>query len=137
MKRLVGLVIMGSLVLAACTSGGGATPSADSSPAGSPAMSPAASPDMSPAASPAGGPTIDAIKSAGKLVCGVKFDVIAFGFRNPTSGEVEGFDADLCREIATALGVEPEFVEAISANRIPFLEEDRVDIIISTITRNE
>ena len=61
MKRLVGLVIMGSLVLAACTSGGGATPSADSSPAGSPA----ASPDMSPAASPAGGPTIDAIKSAG------------------------------------------------------------------------
>ena len=34
------------------------------------------------------------------------------------------------------LGVEPEFVEAISANRIPFLQEDRVDIIVSTMTRN-
>jgi len=86
---------------------------------------------------PTEGPTLDAIRSAGKLVCGVKFDVIAFGFRNPTTGDVEGFDADLCREIAGALGVEPEFVEAISANRIPFLQEDRVDIIVSTMTRNE
>jgi len=67
----------------------------------------------------------------------VKFDVIAFGFRNPTTGEVEGFDADLCREIAAALGVEPDFVEAISANRIPFLQEDRVDVVISTMTRTE
>ena len=76
------------------------------------------------------------IKAAGKLVCGTKFDVIAFGFRNPTTNEVEGFDADLCREIATAIGVEPEFVEAISANRLPFLKEDKVDIVISTMTRN-
>ena len=77
------------------------------------------------------------IQAAGKLVCGTKFDVIAFGFKNPTSNEVEGFDADLCREIAAALGVEPEFVEAVSANRLPFLKEDKVDIIISTMTRNE
>jgi len=99
---------------------------------GSPAASPAAVASL-----PTEGPTLDAIRSAGKLVCGVKFDVIAFGFRNPTTGDVEGFDADLCREIAGALGVEPEFVEAISANRIPFLQEDRVDIIVSTMTRNE
>ncbi|HSK52056.1 MAG TPA: glutamate ABC transporter substrate-binding protein [Clostridia bacterium] len=141
MKRLVSLALAAGLVLAACGGDGGASPSAATSPASSPAMSPemspAMSPEMSPGASPAGGPTIDQIKSAGKLVCGVKFDVIAFGFRNPTSSEIEGFDADLCREIAAAIGVEPEFVEAISANRIPFLQEDRVDIIISTMTRNE
>jgi ABC-type amino acid transport substrate-binding protein len=143
MRRLAALLVAGGLLLAACSSGGGATGGASSpGAAGSPAMSPAASPATSPAASaaaslPAEGPTLDTIRSAGKLVCGVKFDVIAFGFRNPTTGEVEGFDADLCREIAGALGVEPEFVEAISANRIPFLQEDRVDIIISTMTRNE
>jgi ABC-type amino acid transport substrate-binding protein len=141
MKRLVSIALAAGLVLAACSGDGGASPSAATSPAASPAMSPemspAMSPEMSPGASPAGGPTIDQIKTAGKLVCGVKFDVIAFGFRNPTSSEIEGFDADLCREIAAAIGVEPEFVEAISANRIPFLQEDRVDIIISTMTRNE
>jgi ABC-type amino acid transport substrate-binding protein len=125
------------LLLAACTSGGGATagPASPSAPASVPASAPA-SPD-SPAPSEVSGPTIDEIKAAGKLVCGVKFDVIAFGFRNPTTGEVEGFDADLCREIAAALGVEPDFVEAISANRIPFLQEDRVDVVISTMTRTE
>ncbi|HET9455877.1 MAG TPA: glutamate ABC transporter substrate-binding protein [Candidatus Limnocylindrales bacterium] len=132
MRRHVFLMLV-ALLLAACTSGGGATasPASPSAPASAPG-----SPD-SPAPSEVSGPTIDEIKSAGKLVCGVKFDVIAFGFRNPTSGEVEGFDADLCREIAAALGVEPEFVEAISANRIPFLQEDRVDIVISTMTRTE
>ena len=143
MRRLAALLVAGGMLLAACTSGGGATGGAGSPvPAGSPAASAAGSPAGSPAAAPtaslpAEGPTLDTIRSAGKLVCGVKFDVIAFGFRNPTSGEVEGFDADLCREIAGALGVDPEFVEAISANRIPFLQEDRVDIIISTMTRNE
>jgi ABC-type amino acid transport substrate-binding protein len=129
------------MLLVACSSEGGTTPGAASPGApASPAASPAGSAMATPAATaslPAEGPTLDAIRSAGKLVCGVKFDVIAFGFRNPTSGEVEGFDADLCREIAGALGVEPEFVEAISANRIPFLQEDRVDIIVSTMTRND
>ena len=144
MRRRAALLVACAMLLVACSGGGGTTPGAASpgapaSPAASPAGSPAASPAGSPAAAslPAEGPTLDAIRSAGKLVCGVKFDVIAFGFRNPTSGDVEGFDADLCREIAGALGVEPEFVEAISANRIPFLQEDRVDIIVSTMTRNE
>ena len=133
MRRQASLILV-ALLLAACTSGGGATASpASPSPAASAPTSPAAS----PSASEVSGPTLDEIRANGKLVCGVKFDVIAFGFRNPTTGEVEGFDADLCREIAAALGVEPDFVEAISANRIPFLQEDRVDIIISTMTRNE
>ena len=57
--------------------------------------------------------------------------------RTRRRNEVEGFDADLCREIAAAIGVEPEFVEAVSANRLPFLKEDKVDIVISTMTRNE
>jgi ABC-type amino acid transport substrate-binding protein len=111
---------------------------------GSGSASPAASAGASPAASgPAGGAsfapdsTMGQIVAKGSLACGVKFDVIAFGFRNPTTSEVEGFDADLCREIAAALGVEPEFIEAISANRIPFLQEDRVDIVISTMTRTD
>lgn len=119
MKRPLAFVIAAILVLAAC--GPGASPG--TSPGG--------------AASFPAGSTMAAIQAKGKLTCGVKFDVIAFGFRNPTSGEVEGFDADLCREIAKGLGVQPEFVEAISANRIPFLLEDRVDIVVSTMTRTE
>jgi putative glutamine transport system substrate-binding protein len=77
------------------------------------------------------------IVSSGKLICGTKFDVRGFGFKDPSTGEVEGLDADLCREIASDIGVRPEFVEADSEDRIPLLNEGTVDIIISTMTVND
>ncbi len=133
MVKRSGLFIASLLVFAACTQagapGGGGGGSA---PAGSPG---AASPAGPPAGSAGGG--VEAIKKRGKLVCGVKFDVAGFGLRNPTTNQVEGLDADLCREIAKALKVEPEFIEAVSANRIPFLKEDKVDVVISTMTASE
>ena len=111
-----------ALALAACTSGPGASAPAGGSP--TPLIVEGVS-------------TPQSIKDKGKLTCGVKFDVVGFGFRNPTNGQVEGFDADICREIATELGVEAELIEAVSANRIPFLNERRVDLVISTFTIND
>jgi len=70
----------------------------------------------------------------GEVTIGVKFDVPPFGFENPQSGEVEGFDVDLGNYIADRLGVEPVFIEAISDNRIPFLEDGTADLILSTMT---
>ena len=80
------------------------------------------------------GAFVDEIKETGELVVGVKFDVPQFGFKNPTTDEVEGFDADMGRAVADELGVEARFVEAISKNRIPFILEDKVDIVFSTLT---
>jgi len=60
-----------------------------------------------------------------------------FGFKNPQSGEIEGFDVDMGKLIAEELGVEPKFVEAISDNRIPFLQQGEVDLILSTMTINQ
>jgi ABC-type amino acid transport substrate-binding protein len=133
MRKTIAILVAAAFAITACTTGGGGTTS------GSPgaASASAGAVPSTAAASFAADSTMGKIKAAGKLVCGTKFDVIAFGFKNPTTNEVEGFDADLCREIAAAIGVEPEFVEAISANRLPFLKEDKVDIVISTMTRNE
>lgn len=124
MKRIatmLGLVI----ALAACSSpgtSGGATQSGGASPSAKIAE---------------GVSSPQSIKDAKKLTCGVKFDVVGFGFRNPTNNEIQGFDADICREIAKELGVEAELIEAVSANRIPFLNERRVDLVISTFTIND
>lgn len=74
------------------------------------------------------------IQAAGELVAGVKYDVPPFGFKNPDSGEIEGFDVDISQEIADRLGVELTPKEAISDNRIPFLQDGEVDIIASTMT---
>jgi ABC-type amino acid transport substrate-binding protein len=80
--------------------------------------------------------TMGKIQDRGEITIGVKYDVPPFGFKNPQSGEVEGFDVDMGRYIAEELGVEPKFIEAISDNRIPFLEKGTVDLILSTMTIN-
>lgn len=120
------------LILAACqpaASGSGSATAGSSDGGGGTTDLPTVEVDVT-------GENVTMIQEAGTLRCGVKFDVLGFGFRNPESGDIEGLDADLCRAIAASMGVEPEFVEAISANRIPYLQEDRVDVVISTMTRN-
>lgn len=88
----------------------------------------------SPAQEFPAGTTMAELQDAGTITIGVKFDVPPFGFKNPQTDAVEGFDVDLGKAIADALGVEPEFVEAISDNRIPFLVDGTVDLILSTMT---
>jgi len=80
--------------------------------------------------------TLGKIQRQGEITIGVKYDVPPFGFLNPRTDEVEGFDVDMGRFIAEELGVEPRFIEAISDNRIPFLERGTVDLILSTMTIN-
>jgi ABC-type amino acid transport substrate-binding protein len=81
--------------------------------------------------------TMGKIQERGEITIGVKFDVPPFGFKNPQTDEVEGFDVDMGRIIAEELGVEANFVEAISDNRIPFLQQGEVDLILSTMTINQ
>jgi glutamate transport system substrate-binding protein len=83
------------------------------------------------------GSTMAKIQDRGEIRIGVKYDVPPFGFKNPQTDEVEGFDVDMGRIIAEELGVEPVFVEAISDNRIPFLQQGEVDLILSTMTINQ
>jgi ABC-type amino acid transport substrate-binding protein len=78
--------------------------------------------------------TLGKIQAAGEIKVGVKYDVPLFGFKNPQSGEVEGFDVDLANIVADRLGVEVKTVEAISDNRIPFLADGTVDLVFSTMT---
>ena len=76
------------------------------------------------------------IQEAGEITIGVKYDVPPFGFKNPQNNEIEGFDVDLGKPIAEELGVKPKFIEAISDNRIPFLQDGTADLILSTMTIN-
>jgi glutamate transport system substrate-binding protein len=78
--------------------------------------------------------TMGKIVEKGEIVIGVKYDVPPFGFVEPGSDEPQGFDVDLGTRIAEELGVTPVFREAISDNRIPFLQNGEVDLILSTMT---
>ena len=81
--------------------------------------------------------TLGKIQAKGEITIGVKFDVPPFGVKNPQTGDVEGFDVEMGKAIAAKLGVKPKFIEAISDNRIPFLEDGTADVILSTMTINE
>jgi ABC-type amino acid transport substrate-binding protein len=80
--------------------------------------------------------TLGKVQEQGELTIGVKFDVPPFGFKNPQNNQVEGFDVDLGKALAEKLGVKPKFIEAISDNRIPFLQDGTADVILSTMTIN-
>jgi ABC-type amino acid transport substrate-binding protein len=84
----------------------------------------------------AAGSTMARLQNEGEITIGVKFDVPPFGFKNPRSGAVEGFDIDLATAIADALGVQPKYIEALSDNRIQFLKDGTADLILSTMTIN-
>ena len=51
-------------------------------------------------------------------------------------GEYEGYDVDVAMLIAADLGVELELVPVTSKQRIPFLETDKVDLVIATMGAN-
>lgn len=53
-----------------------------------------------------------------------------------SEGEHEGYDVDVARLIASELGVAVNIVPVSSNQRIPFLETDRVDLVISSMGAN-
>jgi polar amino acid transport system substrate-binding protein len=58
-----------------------------------------------------------------------------FGSLN-AEGEYAGYDVDVAKLIAKDLGVEVELIPVTSKQRIPFLETDRVDMVISSMGAN-
>jgi len=79
------------------------------------------------------------LAEAGKITVGTKFDQPLFGNKG-LSGEPEGFDVEIAKIIAAKLGISEdsiEFVEAVSKNREPFLQQAKVDMVIATYTMND
>jgi polar amino acid transport system substrate-binding protein len=67
------------------------------------------------------------------LIVGVKADYRPFGFRDP-SGAIIGVEPDLAADVARRLGVKLELVPVVSSNRIEFLQQGKVDLLIATIS---
>lgn len=75
------------------------------------------------------------ILSSGEIKIAVPENFPPFGALG-SSGEHEGYDVDVAKLIAEDLGVELDLVLVTSKQRIPFLETDRVDLVISSMGAN-
>ena len=128
MLRLLFATTALTMVLAAC--GGDDQPAPQ---AGGQAQAPATF---------AAGTYMAELQGKGRIVVGTKFDQPLFGQLNPASNKPEGFDVEVAKIIARKIfgagsDQKIEFIEAVSRNREPFLEENKVDIVIATYTITE
>ena len=120
---LVGIVLVLTLALAACggddnDSGGGTA---------------------NEGASFAEGTTMARLNQAGTVTVGTKFDQPLFGLKN-LEGKPEGFDVEIAKLIAGEMGIPADkvnFIESVSANREPFIQQDKVDFVVATYTIND
>ena len=76
--------------------------------------------------------TLDKIKQRGVIVVGSKADYKPFGFRDP-SGAIVGFEPDIGKEVADKLGVKLELEPVVSSNRMQFLQQGKIDLMIATM----
>lgn len=79
------------------------------------------------------------IQQRGLLKAGVDQNTFLFGFRNPNTGQLEGFDIDRVHEIAAAIFGDPnkiQYVPLASADRIEALKTGKVDVVVRTFTAN-
>lgn len=83
------------------------------------------------------GPALNRIRARGRLVVGLDTGSNLFSFRDPNSGVIVGFDADIAREVARDLFGDPDRIEYRSLGseeREDALIERRVDMVVKTMT---
>ncbi len=73
------------------------------------------------------------VMSRGKLIVGVKADYKPWGYRDE-SGAIVGMEVDMAQAVADAMGVELETVAVQSSNRMQFLEQGKIDMMIATMS---
>ena len=73
------------------------------------------------------------VMDRGVVTIGVKADYKPWGFRD-TSGEIVGMEIDMAGLVAEAMGVDLELVAVQSSNRMQFLEQGKIDMMIATMS---
>jgi glutamate transport system substrate-binding protein len=112
-----------ALTLSACGGGGGTT----------------SNPSVAEKPTFAAGSTMEKLSKAGSIKIGTKFDQPLFG-QVGLDGKPIGFDVEMGKLIAAKLGIPAdkiEWSETVSANREPFIEQGKVDLVIATYTIND
>lgn len=77
------------------------------------------------------------IQHRGYLLAGVNAGAYKLGYLNPKSGEIEGFEIDLVRELARAIFGDPSRYRLVALSvpqRIPAVQDGRVDIVVDAVT---
>ncbi|GAB4451903.1 MAG: amino acid ABC transporter substrate-binding protein [Anaerolineales bacterium] len=136
---IVGVLIVASLVLAACggaattaLSGGGETVTVKET-----VVVTVVAPAEPAVVAPTGyGVTLETVKARGKLICGSNSQVPGFGYVD-ANGNFAGIDVDFCRALAAAIFGDPskvEFRPVTAAERFTALQSGEIDVLSRNTT---
>jgi general L-amino acid transport system substrate-binding protein len=82
------------------------------------------------------GPTLDKIRQAGVLVCGVNTGLAGFG-QPDSQGRYSGFDIDICKAVAAAVLGDPDkvkYVPLTAQQRFTALQSGEIDLLSRNTT---
>lgn len=82
---------------------------------------------------------LDTVVKRGQLICGTDNTKPGFGYLNPKTGKLEGFDVDYCHAVAAGVLGDPSKVKMVALtdkNRFNALQNGEVDVVFfhTTIT---
>jgi polar amino acid transport system substrate-binding protein len=80
-----------------------------------------------------------AIRRRGYLRAGVNAGLLDFGYLNPATGQIDGFEIELVRQLAQAIFGDPSpthyrLVALTVRQRIPFVQDGKVDVVVDAVT---
>ena len=78
---------------------------------------------------------MEAVSKRKSINIAIPTDFPPYGFVG-TDLKPQGLDIDMARLIASKLGVKVELIPVTSANRIPYLQTGKADLVISTLGKN-
>ena len=89
--------------------------------------------NASPVIKAAQEPVWNRIQQRGKMIVGVKSDTPPFSVMTDDNS-FWGFEVDLVSAIAAEMGVDVEMVPVSAKQRIPYILQDKVDLVMATMT---
>ena len=85
------------------------------------------------------GSYMERIQKRGFLIVGVDQNTLLFGYRNPTTGDIDGIDIAIARQVAQAILGDPDAIElrAVTTDqRKTVVQNGSVDMLVSQFTAN-
>jgi polar amino acid transport system substrate-binding protein len=81
------------------------------------------------------------IQDRGYLRVGVDQNTYLWGYRDPVTGQLSGFDIDMLRQISDAIfgSTDPKYIHFVivpNADRVQYVEQGKVDVVAETMTIN-
>ncbi|WP_435136346.1 glutamate ABC transporter substrate-binding protein [Actinacidiphila sp. bgisy144] len=92
---------------------------------------------LSPSSGSTDGAAVERIRKRGRLIVGVDQNSYLWGFRDPETGAITGFDIDIVKAIAQNIlgsSAKVQYLTVPTDKRVPDIQDHKVDMVVRTMS---